>query len=332
MTVFRTNNMKNTQHSIYSSIRPIARKLFSNIYMKIGITLLILYYLYRQVDLQLLIVALEHVRYPYIPLLICNIFIFWGVNVLSFYFLLAPIGNIDVQTFFTYQFKSILLGSITPMQIGETAIFMYLKKRAIPVQKTLLTFLLNKLIHAIFMFLVGSIFLYYLQPTFFIIASVGGLAGLLSLITLFNMKPLRRMVRESVIGAYMLRYEDFFEFLAEYFGKHSRYLLLNILVNFLKILIAGFMIWLTFFLFCIKNDFWLLLSVYNLSRILTLLPISIGGLGVLEGGVALALSRIGYPYSVVVLAMFFLRILAMTLAFLTLLYFYFIPPHERTTA
>ena len=134
---------------------------------------------------------------------------------------------------------------------------------------------------------------------------------------------LRITIRESVIKRYLLKYYDFFELTSEYFRKHIKYFFLNVISNVLKVLIAGFVIWTNFLLFNIKSDFLLLLSVYNLSRILSLLPVSIGGLGLLEGGVALSLSRLGLNYSVVIVAMFFLRIWFVMMDVIVLLYYLF---------
>lgn len=320
--VFRIINQKRI---IIKSSRPliiqlVVKKIFSSIYFKVIATFFILFYLFHQIDLHLLSTALKAVNYPYIPLLIFVIFVFWIINVVGLYLLLLPIGKLPFNTFFKYQLKSIVLGSVTPMQIGEATIFVYLNQMNIPIQKTFSAFLLNKVIHLALMLLTGCVFLYYIDFPYLGLILFGGISVVIFFGVSIN-SQLRGIIRDSFVKKYVPQYYDFFELTADYTRKHGKYLLLNILFNVLKILIAGFEIWLTFFVFHIEDDFWLLISIYNLSRVLALFPVSIGGLGILEGGVALSLARLGFNYSVVILAMFFSRILAIVLALLTLSYY-----------
>jgi len=308
-------------------IQNIVKKTFSSIYFKIVTAFLILFYLSRLIDIDLLLTALRKVNYGYIPVVIIAIGIFWFANVISLYFLLLPIGELHFRKFFYYQLKSIVLGSVTPMQIGEATIFVYLKQIGIPVQKTLSAFLLNKLIHLVFMFLTGTVFLSYIRFPYLFIILLGTISVVVFAVASTH-SQLRVLVRERLIKRYLPQYYDFFELLSDYLRKYRKYFFLNMLLNALKIIIAGGEIWVTFFLFRIHDNFWLLLSVFNLSRILTLIPVSIGGLGILEGGVALSLARLGFDYSVVILAMFFSRILGLVLALLALFGFLIVKPTE----
>jgi uncharacterized membrane protein YbhN (UPF0104 family) len=221
--------------------------------------------------------------------------------------------------FFKYQFKGILLGSVTPMQLGETVIFAYLQTIGFPGQKALSAFLLNKVIHLGLMSLTGIIFLYQINFQHTYLIWIGAVVFLILGLSIIH-SNIRIIIRDGFVKRYFLNYYDFFEILSDYARKYQKYLFLNIIANIVKVSVAGVVIWLTFFLFNIQHDFLLLLSVYNLSRMLTLLPVSIGGLGILEGGVALSLSRLGFRYSIVILAMFFLRILSIILALLFLVY------------
>ena len=176
------------------------------------------------------------------------------------------------------------------------------------------------------MILTGYIFLYHISFPYLGLILVGSISLFVVFLVSIN-SQVRVIIRDSIVKRYVPQYYDFFELTSDYMRKYRKYLLLNILFNILKIIIAGAILWLTFFLFSIEDNFLLLISIYNLSRVLALLPVSIGGLGVLEGGVALSLARLGFNYSVVILAMFFLRILAIGLALLTLSYY--VLKHDR---
>jgi len=295
------------------------RKILHSVYLKIAVTLLLLYYLSRQIDFNLLQISLQSVNYFYLPLLVFVIICFWIVNVMSLYFLLLPIGEMRFATFFKYQLKSIVLGSVTPMELGEATIFIFFKKNDFPLQQALSAFLLNKVIHVILMFLTGFIFLYYIQyanTTYLLLTVVLMVATAIAVVQ----SPLRILIREIIVKKYFDRYYNFFELVSDYVRKHAAYLLLNIAVNLVKVIVAGVIIWLNFRLFNININVFLLASIYNMTRILSLIPVSISGLGIQEGGVALALSKFGFNYSIIVTAMFFLRLLAISMALVFLLY------------
>ncbi|GEM_PF-3785060 len=76
-----------------------------------------------------------------------------------------------------------------------------------------------------------------------------------------------------------------------------------------KVIVETLMLYANLSMFGITVDFSVLLSVYNLNRIISLVPFTIGGLGVLEGGVSLMLKSLGYNYNMILSSMITLRIL-----------------------
>jgi uncharacterized membrane protein YbhN (UPF0104 family) len=199
------------------------------------------------------------------------------------------------------------------MEAGEAIIFVYLKNRGFHFQKVLASFLLNKVVHLFLMLSSGVLLLQYMQIPFIWVLLVCVSVLLILFLVIINSR-FRIVVRDLVVKKYFSIHYDFFELTSDYFRKYSRYLLLNITANLVKIAVGGLAIWIDFMMFSIRIDFSLLLSVFNISRVISLIPISFGGIGILEGGVALALSKIGFDYSTVILAMFFERFIGIGLA------------------
>ncbi|MBF0510217.1 MAG: flippase-like domain-containing protein [Deltaproteobacteria bacterium] len=295
------------------SVKETSLKVVSHLYFRLAFTALLLWYIYRQIDVNLLMDALWKVNYAYLPWTVLIILGYWALNVTSLYFLLLPIGRVNFSEFFKHQLESIILGSVTPMQLGEAAIFVYLKRINFPLQKTLSAFFFNKVSHYLMMLLSGFLFLYYVKFNYSSLL-FGSLVALILLVPIVVGTGLRTIIRDLVVKKYLFRYYAFFELTSDYLRKHRGCLLLNGLFNFLKIIDCGLEIWLILLIFNVHGNFLLFLSVYNLCRILALVPVSISGLGVLEGGAALALSRLGYEYSAVILAMFFLRVVALLMS------------------
>ncbi|MBF0497065.1 MAG: flippase-like domain-containing protein [Deltaproteobacteria bacterium] len=295
------------------SFKETAIKVVSHLYFRLTFTALLLWYIYRQINVNLLIDTLWKVNYAYLPWVVLIILAYWAFNVISLYFLLLPIGRVNFAEFFKHQLESIILGSVTPMQLGEAAIFVYLKRINFPLQKTLSAFFFNKVLHYLMMLLSGFLFLYYVRFNYSSLL-LWSLLALILMVPIVVGTRLRTIIRDLVVKRYLFRYYAFFELTSDYITKHRGCLLLNALFSFLKIIDCGLEIWLILLIFNVHGDFLLFLSVYNLCRILSLVPISISGLGVLEGGAALALSRLGYEYSAVILAMFFLRAVALLMS------------------
>jgi uncharacterized membrane protein YbhN (UPF0104 family) len=206
------------------------------------------------------------------------------------------------------------------MEAGEAAIFVYLAKKGFKLQMVLSSFLMNKVIHLILMLITGVVFFYYVKLPFLPSIIFGVICSLILFLLIINSR-IRILIRESIVKKYLLSYYPFFELTSDYFRKYSKYLALNIIVNIIKIMLGGLAIWINFQMFSIQVDFLMLLSVFNLSRIVSLIPISIGGIGILEGGVALSLAKIGFDYSSVLLAMFFERFVGIILAAIFLSYY-----------
>jgi uncharacterized membrane protein YbhN (UPF0104 family) len=303
-----------------NSFNKLIKTALTSVYFKFIATGLIVFYLYTLIDSKLLLESLRHINFAYLPFLVLILIVFWVFNIISLYVLLLPLGNITFVEFFHYQFKSTLLGSVTPMEAGEAAIFVYLVKKGFNLQMVLSSFLMNKVIHLILMLITGVVFFYYVKLPFLPSIIFGVICSLILFLLIINSR-IRILIRESIVKKYLLSYYPFFELTSDYFRKYSKYLALNIIVNIIKIVLGGLAIWINFQMFSIQVDFLMLLSVFNLSRIVSLIPISIGGIGILEGGVALSLAKIGFDYSSVLLAMFFERFVGIILAAIFLSYY-----------
>lgn len=136
---------------------------------------------------------------------------------------------------------------------------------------------------------------------------------------LLILTDLRIFIREKIIKRFFLRFYDFFRTTSDFFKKDYFYLFINIGINLIKILVSGLILFSALLLFGVHSNLILVFSVFNLNRVLALLPVTIAGLGILEGGVSIMLARFGYSYSAVMAAMLFDRVVGTIYTIIALL-------------
>lgn len=208
-----------------------------------------------------------------------------------------------------------VLGYFTPTQLGEAMIVIYLKKYKISYKTSLTLFFTNKLINFLLIFSTGMLSLYFLKFISFTLLIIFFIVGLfIAIILIFS--PLKKLGINYLHKASPKLYNEVI--LGHTFLKHNIHsLLLNIGINFLKIFLTALQVYIVFIMFNIHIPFMRLFTLFNLNRIISLIPISFSGLGILEGGMAYTLQKLGYNYIISLSAMSFYRIftLIMTLFF-----------------
>lgn len=281
-------------------------RLLKSLYFKVVITIIVLAIVFFSVDFRAFFELFKKIELLLLPMLIINIFIFWFMNILSLFVLVRAAGKIDFLAFSKDQILSLVIGSVTPGQLGESSIILFLSNNKIRPAFGTAVFLLNKFINLLIIMLFGIFALFYfnIKPVYFIIV----FAVFVFLLVLVFYSKTRFFVRDRIVLRLFKKHYDFFKVNYDFFRVHRKALLINILLNFLKVILSGVSIFLVFSLFGLDGSFFTLLSVFSFNRIIALIPITIAGLGILEGGVSLALSQIGYNYDAVLVTMFFLRV------------------------
>jgi uncharacterized membrane protein YbhN (UPF0104 family) len=284
----------------------ILRTVFGSVWFKLLVTCGLFVWLWKMVDADGFLSALRTVRWFWVPSIILGLLAFWVLNVLSLYVLLSPYGRPDWKAFLKFQLTSLIFGLFTPSQIGEASILAFLKAQGIGIQKGASLFLVNKIVNLLLLFVSGLYFFRFLHLNPFIY--LVGLAIGAGLLVVALLTPLKGFIRDKIIKRYFHKFYDFFRTTADLFRLHSRHLLLNVFVNLLKVFVLFYVVWAVFRSFGMTPGYFFIGSIYNLNRIVAVLPVTLNGLGLIEGGMSLALSRMGFEYDRVLAAMVFLRV------------------------
>lgn len=298
----------------------VVKWIFSNIYIKISITFILIGYILNFILQNNWHQILHNIKIKYLPVLFLLIIIFWVLNILSLYVMILPIKKIKIFRFAQFQLPSLAMGAFTPSQVGELSIIVLMKNIA-PKQKVTAAVILNKIVNIFIILLTGSFFFLLTHRFYYFIIFLSSFFFLLVIFTII-LKSHSEKIKEKIVKKYFKKYLIFFKSFSDFFKIHKYYFFANIGLNLLKVIIAGFSIFSVFLIFQIQINYFLLLTIFSLNRIVALIPITISGIGLLEGGVIFTLSQFqNIPIDQASLAMVFLRIVNILFAlFIALLF------------
>jgi len=212
---------------------------------------------------------------------------------------------------------SLALGHLTPSQIGEAILVLYLKHFGLGIKKGMAIFLFNKIINFSLIFLFGLYGLTYygLFNIKFIVPFI--LILIILLISIFT--KLRVLIKEFIIKRYFMRFYDFFRMISDLIKEKYLYVILNIFFNFIRIVLAAFIIWLCFKAVGLNVNYFIVLFIYNLGKIPTFLPLSLSGLGILESGTTFLLYKLGFDSQLVLSGLLLNRALGLLLTIIIMI-------------
>ncbi len=283
------------------------KKILVNKYIKLFFTVVIIAIIFYYVDFAVFVKSYQTIDIGSIVILVLIILFFWFQSILSFYLLVIPIKRINFIRFSIYHLYSIAVGFFSPAQIGETLIIHFLNENEIPVAHGTSAFLINKLVNIFFICLSCFLILLYMDllNILFYVAILVLIPILITTMVIF----FKDDIKKHLIKRFFNRFYDFFKSFYDFFKIHYNYLILNVLVNIGKILTTGLYSYVLFRAFHVEIDYVLLLSVISLTRILTMIPLTINGIGIQEGSIIKLLELLGYDdYSLIVTIMVFYRL------------------------
>jgi len=252
--------------------------------IKIIIGILLIFYLINKVGLINIINIIKSINIIYLPLIL----LLWLVNLLigatNIKIMLLALGEkLSFTKTLKYYLKSWAYGLFLPGKLGELSIIYFLKKENIGLSKGTIIAIIDKMITFFVLFLIalfGLINILNLKEiilVLFLISFVFVLSSLF-LITSYG----RRIIRTYILRHHSKEFKNFFKNLSYLFRSRKIFLLLNIFLTFLKWSLIFMIVYLLFSSVNYQINFIILMSAVSIGIIISLIPISISGLGVRE--------------------------------------------------
>ena len=195
---------------------------------------------------------------------------------------------------FRYYLPSYALGLLTPGKAGNLSLLYFFKKNKISYGKTLAVLVLDKLITyvALSMIAIYGFFIFFeldlaLKVTFYL------LLFLIILGFFIKSKKARGLFQEFILGNYADKFKGFYRNIEFLIRNRKARVALNFSLTFGQWALGAFVKYLMFLYFHVQVSFFAVLVINSVGAILTMFPVSISGLGIIESSAVYLFYKIG---------------------------------------
>lgn len=260
--------------------------------IKILIAAGILTFILFRVGIAEIAIILSTINPLFLLLAYLTLFTILILNALNLKILFSPLKHLNFKKILKNYSLSWSLGFLTPGKLGEFSLVYFL--RDIPLGKSSAVIVLEKLITILILisFSLIGIFFFLKTPTipFLILIFL-----LLSMIFIIFSSFARGLVKRFVLRGHSSLFKGFSDTLLAYIKNRKKFLVSNAFFAGVRWFLFTS---LTLFLFSGLNQeisFFALMTIVSLSSLVSMIPISISGLGLREGTFILLCSQIGIP-------------------------------------
>ena len=232
----------------------------------------------------------------YIVLLVLfsSLFIYFLASI-KLKILIGGLGE-EISAFdsFRYYLPAYALGLLTPGKVGNLSLLYFFKKNKISYGKTLAVLVLDKLITYILLSVIAiyGFFIFFeldiaLKVTFYL------LLFLLILSFLIKSKKTRGFIQDIILRKYTKKFKGFYRNLEFLIKNRRARVALNFSLTLGQWALGAFVKYLIFLYFDIHVSFFAVLVINSIGAILSMLPVSISGLGITESSAVYLFYKIG---------------------------------------
>lgn len=270
-------------------------KKFLSVAIRIIIGLLIIIFLLYKLDFIKVYQTILKINLIVILLILLHYTITVLMNTLNLKVLLTSL-NLKIK--FLDLLKSYLLsysfGRFSPATLGEFSLIHFLKRRGIEYGKGAVTAVIFKSMVFIILSIIGILgfFLFFpakqaIKITLFLI--------ILIIIFSFSLisNKIRKLIKKYILRKYSSKFKGFSKNLFYVIKKKKRILLLSSFIYFIRLLLGAFLIYLIFLSFNIKLPIFIIMIINAMGLLVSLIPISISGLGIKESTTVFLYSTLG---------------------------------------
>ena len=276
----------------------------------------------RKIDVGQLPILFKSIDIYCLPYIIFFNLLFIFLGAINISILINSIVKIPILRVVQYYTFCWCLTLISPGQLGDVSLLLFFKKEKIPFHDTGSVYIIDKIV---------TLVIYLTIATVGLSLSLRGFAYILYVfvgaivICLLSCLALALVLKRFNQFRYLQRIYDFFvktmQGVMFVIRNHNDVIFLNFLLTIIKTLVMVLMYYLAFNAFHINVANFNLVFITVISAIVAYLPISLGGVGVVEFCAIYLWSQLGVPEEVVLGAYALLRLNNIILGFVVFVYF-----------
>lgn len=287
-------------------------------FLKLSIGIVILFVLFYKIGFLEICKTIIKVNIYYLILVVLLYIFPFIIATLNIKILLDPIKVVNFWRLFKYYMLSWSIGLFVPGKIGEFSLIYFLKKADISVGQGTAVSIIDKIITAITLSFLTVL-------TFFIFFTAAETIRLILIlfvifmILLFFMvtKIGREIIKKYILRKYAEKFKGFSKTFFYYLKNKKIILFINFILTFVKWILNSVIIAILFLAFDINVNFFYIILITATTTIVSLIPITISGLGVKESVAVFLFNQISVPAEVVVSVFLIFTILSYIVAALS---------------
>ena len=289
---------------------------------RLVLSTLLLGYLINKISLIAVVNAMKATNLVYVPIILFFFFTSFVIKAWNYRLLTKPIANIPFLPLFKTSIFSWATGMFAPGKIGEFSAIYFLKKQGVPLGPATAISILDKLITTSLLSAVAVVALFFnLKKSQLALEILVIAAGSIVVIvlTLLN-HTLRGFARKHILRKYETNFVGFSKFLLNY-GKNNLHLMIfNYGLAFVWLIVSTVIVWLGLASVGVYTSLVTLFFINTVSIIVSIIPITLGGLGVRELTAVALFQQAGWPAAEVLGGYLVVTVISNLLALLVSIY------------
>lgn len=214
----------------------------------------------------------------------------------KFWVLFRALTPVPFLSFIGYFLVATALGTFTPATLGDFSLAAFLRREQIPVHQSMSVIVVDRVITigiygTVFLPLTFGLLLHMGQLWW---APVSFLVGGMLILILNRLPTVRKMINRFLKHLHLSFLSDFLSTTSDLLRLHPWHLLGNVGLTLLRCVVSGGVVQFALWAAGEWQPFLPVLYTTNSISLINLLPVSLAGLGVYEGGGVAILSQLGF--------------------------------------
>lgn len=254
-----------------------------NFVIKIVISTFIIYFLIEMFGFKKIFSNIILIDPLFFLLVVFLILIGLVIGALNVSVLLLPVKKISFTKILYYNTLSWSLGLFVPGKIGELSLIPFLEREGITIGHGTVISVLDKLISLIVLslFSIAGFFIFFEPQTALKLIAILFLFIAAFLFLIISDRG-RSFIKKYILRKFSIKFQGFSKLLFYYLKNQKLVLTLNLIITFIKWIINALVLYSLFYAYNQTIPFITILLINSVLMVVSLIPISISGLGVRE--------------------------------------------------
>lgn len=263
--------------------------------LKIAVSGLLLWYIISRITLEAVAEALKSADIKYALPIVAVFLLSFAIKAVNYRLLTAAVKKISFIKLLKISIFSWAAGMFAPGKLGEFSAIYFLKSEGVPLGAATAASILDKLITVSALTVIAAIgLLTYVGTAAALKMTAAAAVAVAAVVVLIVSPQSRLLIRKFILRKYESKFAGFSNCFFGYVREKKLLILCNCGLALLWAYVSAVMIWLGLLSVGIKVPVMAILLINSASIIVSILPVTVGGLGARETAAVLLFEKAGF--------------------------------------